>query len=235
MTGNENGGAPASGGAPSTTAAPASTPSTDTRPDGQLRIGLSSAMEGSYAQAISVAEKAVAAGMDPAKVEALLRQGGFDITFGEDTRTDGQKALDKMGAAPPNGPGDYRLNVEHRGREGIVEAFAEHSEMTNAFYQAQIPARMGQDIYDAMKLSERQVAGLSGADLQMWKAEQKVILGRIRSLGSIQDATLAASIAIGRFPEATRERLLKSGALDSAEVVTYLAMAGRAIVARENA
>lgn len=187
-------------------------------------------------RAASVAAAALKGGMQPEQIIEALREGGYEGVeyVAQDARTAAAKEMDRFGMAPPNSPNDYYFSVPHRGSEGLAAAAAEKADLGAAFFAAKVPVKAAQGLVDALAAAEMKSKGLGEAALKQLQEQETAVVGRVSSLGSIADATRAASIAVGRFPPAVQQRFLKA-ANTSAELVVALANLGRLIVARENA
>ena len=214
----------AASGTPPTPATPAEEP---TRED------LTSLSQPSFsaAEAKSMAEELIRAGVPQEQVEAALKADGYRLE--DDTRTDEQIEHDRMfGAAPPE---QYRLDYQGRIPAGmeIDKLAAANTEMTTWLSQAGFSPEIGPAVLERAIDAGQAYAKMSDVDRQLWVGEQRAEFARMaRTPERAAELIDFASAVLARGGQAFSDALAKSGALDDAGVLMHLAHQGERLAAR---
>ncbi len=181
-------------------------------------------------QALEAAEALRAAGVPEDQIQAALAADGF-TPLAPDTRTDDQREFDQ--AFPRPAPSDYHVNYRECTTETDVSALAAtNREFTTWAAELGLPAEIGTAVIEEALKVDTRTSRMSEDGLRLWVLEQKFAFADLAG-GEQKVAEKLAMVKplLERNP-AMRDRLLRSGALDSATVVIHLANHAERLAAR---
>jgi hypothetical protein len=202
-------------------------------PEGLEREGLTSLKQPtlSPAEALSMGEEMIRAGMDPAKVDEALKADGY--AFSEDERTEEELEFDRaFGGVRPD---EYHLDYQGRIPAGLdlAKVAAANTEMTAWLSAAAFPQEIGPAVLEQAMDSGQACAAMSAPERQLWEREQHATFAKMAGTPERAVELLDfAAVVLARGGDAFSNALAKSGALDDAGVLMHLAHQGERLAAR---
>lgn len=172
-------------------------------------------------QAQEMAQALRDAGMPEDRVNAALAEHGYE-PLAPDTRTEEEQEFDR--AFPTVAPTDYRPNYfENAVKMDVADLAAVNRDFTTWAADLSLPAEIGTAVIEEALRVEGAASRMSEPARQLWVREQRFNFERlVGGPEKVEEALAKVRPLLERNP-AMRDRLHRSGALDSAAVIIHLA------------
>jgi len=170
----------------------------------------------------------------PEALEQGLKAAGIQLVNDADPRTEEEKGFDDAFGGPSS-PEAYELDGLYVGRQGVpIENIAAlDGELRQALASMSVPPALARGLCETWLDSANAYAQIKeGPARELWQHEQEVLLERI---GHAPRAKLIelAGLAFSRIPQAIRENMYETGAVETAASILQLARQGERLLQRE--
>jgi hypothetical protein len=189
-------------------------------PDLPGDVALTTPGRGHNAEVAATIDALRAGGQSAEAITATLERHG--ITAPVDTRTAAEIAFDATFGPPPQ-PGDYHLMLYGR-VDGIDNLAAFNAEVQTSLAAMGMEPRVGEHVVERSLDLGRWYASAGEEERQLWVRGEHHDLEQKFGEDGVKLYIELAARALARAPAPFRDRLVKSGAAHSAELIRLLAL-----------
>jgi hypothetical protein len=204
-----------------TTGAPAPAATVQDDRAGIEIMGADKAPQFSQAEAEQMAQALRDQGYDEARIVAAMAESGYE-PLAPDLRTEDEREFDRAFPAPS--PSSYTPNYrECTSETDVAKIAATNTEFTTWAADLALPAEIGTYLIEEALRVEGATARMTEPGRQLWVREQRAAFANLVGGPEKVEEKLAMVRPLLERNPAMRDRLHRTGALDSAAVVIHLA------------
>ena len=184
-------------------------------------------------QALEAAEALRAAGVPEDRIQAGLKESGFE-PLAPDTRTEDEKDWDRAWPAPS--PSDYNVNYREcwPDQQDVGTLAAANKDFTGWAAEMRLPPEIGTVMIERAIERGQAYSRMTDAQRQLWQREQRFDFERLAGgPDKVSEKVALAGKVLAMGSPDMLANLHRSGALHDAAIIIHLARHGERIQARE--